>query len=103
FTLGCAQNADGSPRDASEINWYQDRDDEHPTSGPQAPPSPKVHPFFTGSAKPVGKIAGACCSARATRPSSHIMDPNNAESSVTAVKCKAASVGATSRFSLHYL
>ncbi|KAJ7652275.1 hypothetical protein B0H17DRAFT_913236, partial [Mycena rosella] len=80
-TLGYAQNTDGSLRDASEINWYQDRDDEHPISGPQTPPSPKLHPFFTGSAKPVGKIAGARRSARNTRPSSRITDPNNAESS----------------------
>ncbi|KAJ6485598.1 hypothetical protein C8R45DRAFT_277076 [Mycena sanguinolenta] len=66
--LGCAQKADGTLRDASEINWFNDRDDEQPTSGP-AVSSSQLHPFFTGTAKPVGKIAGARRSARTTRPS----------------------------------
>ncbi|KAJ6534813.1 hypothetical protein B0H19DRAFT_1080237 [Mycena capillaripes] len=30
---GCAQNADGSLRDASDIQWYNDAADEHPISG----------------------------------------------------------------------
>ncbi|KAJ6474858.1 hypothetical protein C8R45DRAFT_1160058, partial [Mycena sanguinolenta] len=78
--LGCAQKADGTLRDASEINWFNDRDDEQPTSGPAAS-SFQPHPFFTGTAKPVGKIAGARRSARTTRPSARMIDPNNAESS----------------------
>ncbi|KAJ6447447.1 hypothetical protein C8R45DRAFT_1083900 [Mycena sanguinolenta] len=65
-------------------NWFNDRDDELPTSGPAASSS-RLHPFFTGTAKPVGKIAGARRrSAHTTRPSAHMIDPNNTESSVCA-------------------
>ncbi|KAJ7077561.1 hypothetical protein C8R44DRAFT_755146 [Mycena epipterygia] len=39
-TLGCAQNADGSLRDTSQILWYNDVDDEHSITGP--PPSSTV-------------------------------------------------------------
>ncbi|KAJ7091044.1 hypothetical protein C8R44DRAFT_817659, partial [Mycena epipterygia] len=51
--LECAQNVDGTLRDASQIKWFNDRDDELPTSGPNASSS-QLHPFFTGAAKPVG-------------------------------------------------
>ncbi|KAJ7261472.1 hypothetical protein C8J57DRAFT_1030452, partial [Mycena rebaudengoi] len=76
--LGCAQNVDGTLRDASQINWFNDRDDELPASGSDASSS-QLHPFFTGAAKPVGKIAGARRSSRTTHPSSRMIDPNNAE------------------------
>ncbi|KAJ7266793.1 hypothetical protein C8J57DRAFT_1510884 [Mycena rebaudengoi] len=81
--LGCAQNVDGTLRDASQINWFNDHDHKLPASGPDASSS-QLHPFFTGAAKPVGKIAGVCRSSRTTRPSSRMIDPNNAESSVSA-------------------
>lgn len=92
--LGCAQNADGSLRDAKDIDFFEDRDDEHPISGPTASSS-KVHPFFTGSAKPVGKVAGSRRSARKPQPSNRLTDPNNAESSVSVGKRKASSPAAS--------
>ncbi|KAJ6454518.1 hypothetical protein DFH09DRAFT_1116871 [Mycena vulgaris] len=66
--LGYAQNADGSLRDAKDIDFFEDRNDEHPISSPTASSS-KVHPFFTGSAKPVGQVAGSRRSARKSQPS----------------------------------
>ncbi|KAJ7237619.1 hypothetical protein C8J57DRAFT_1529166 [Mycena rebaudengoi] len=58
LALRCAQNVDGTLRDASQINWFNNRNDELLTSGPDTSSS-QLHPFFTGAAKPVGKIAGA--------------------------------------------
>ncbi|KAJ7767712.1 hypothetical protein B0H16DRAFT_1453332 [Mycena metata] len=96
--LGCAQNFDGSLRDAADIVFYQDRDDEHPISAPAASSSTrKIHGFFTGATKPVGKVAGSRRSARTSQPSGRLTDPNNAESSVSAGKRKAAPTAATSR------
>ncbi|KAJ7084240.1 hypothetical protein C8R44DRAFT_894208 [Mycena epipterygia] len=43
--LGCAQNSDGSLRDASEIQFYNDVDDERPISGPSS--SRPLTPIFT--------------------------------------------------------
>ncbi|KAJ7106433.1 hypothetical protein C8R43DRAFT_906248 [Mycena crocata] len=96
--LGCAQNADGSLRDASQITFYNDRDDDVPITGPEASSSTQLHPFFTGSAKPLGKVAGSRRrSSRTTRPSARMADPNNAESSVSAGKRKAVTVMTASR------
>ncbi|KAJ6616065.1 hypothetical protein B0H10DRAFT_1414526 [Mycena sp. CBHHK59/15] len=88
--LGCAQNPDGSLRDASEIAFYSDPDDEVPIAGPS---SSKIHPLFT-QLHPLGKVAGSrcsshCCSSRTSHPSARVTDPNNAESSTTAGKRKA--------------
>ncbi|KAJ7488681.1 hypothetical protein B0H11DRAFT_1912832 [Mycena galericulata] len=82
-TLGCAQNSDGTLREASEIQFFHDVDDQHPISGPSAAGSSSspTHPFFTGTARPVGKIAGSRRSARQPRPSARISDPNNVEGS----------------------
>lgn len=84
---GCAQNADGSLRNASQITWYHDADDEVPIPGPKCSALPP-HPFFTGSAKPVGIVVGSRRSARTTRPSARIADPDNVESSVNSGKRK---------------
>ncbi|KAJ6505291.1 hypothetical protein C8R45DRAFT_776468, partial [Mycena sanguinolenta] len=78
-TLGCAQNSDGSLRNASEIQFYHDVDDEHPISGPQSASSRPLAPIFTRG-KPVGMVAGSRRSTRASRPSARVMDPDNAES-----------------------
>ncbi|KAJ6540774.1 hypothetical protein B0H19DRAFT_1078173 [Mycena capillaripes] len=94
--FGCAQNADGTLRDASEIDFYEDRDDESPLPRPTASSS-SLHPFFTRSAKPVGKVAGSHRSSRKSLPSKCLMDSNNAESSVSAGKRKADSAPVTSR------
>ncbi|KAJ7266088.1 hypothetical protein C8J57DRAFT_1329370 [Mycena rebaudengoi] len=76
-SLGCAQNADDSLRDASDIQFYNDADDEHPISGPNS--TRPIHGFFTGAAQPVGKVASARRSGRESRPSACIKDPNNAK------------------------
>src|ERR1700761_318521 len=89
--IGCAQNADGSLRDASDIHFYHDVDDEQPISGPGSSASGKpLHPLFSGSIKPLGKIAGSRRSARTIRPSARVCDPDNAEASVSISKRKAA-------------
>ncbi|KAJ6555452.1 hypothetical protein DFH09DRAFT_1318236 [Mycena vulgaris] len=62
----------------------RDRDDEHPISRPIASSS-SLHPFSTGTAKPVGIVAGSRRSTRTSRPSARLTDPNNAESSVSSV------------------
>ncbi|KAJ6563111.1 hypothetical protein DFH09DRAFT_1315739 [Mycena vulgaris] len=60
--LGCPQNADGSLRDASQISWYNEVDDEHSIVGP--PPASTVSssrplaPIFT-RAKLVSKVTGS--------------------------------------------
>jgi hypothetical protein len=89
-TLGCAQNPDGSLRDASEIEFFNDVDDENPIAGPGSSTLPPLAPIFT-RAKPVGKVAGARRpsprrSSRTSHPSSRLIDPNNAETSKTGVK-----------------
>ncbi|KAJ7467625.1 hypothetical protein FB451DRAFT_1177991 [Mycena latifolia] len=93
----CAQNADGTLREARDIVFYDDVDDERPISGPKVSSSTWLRPFFTGSAKPAGKIAGARRSSRTSRPSAHITGPDNAESSVQAGKRKAPAVPAAPR------
>jgi hypothetical protein len=86
---GCAVCSNGILKDASDIEWHFDKDDETPMalSMPLQPPPPPtqcvhdVHPFFTGhkvAAAPVAIIAGSRCSNRAICPSAHITDPDNA-------------------------
>ncbi|KAJ6569970.1 hypothetical protein B0H10DRAFT_1964883 [Mycena sp. CBHHK59/15] len=90
-TRGCAQNADGSLREPSEIQFYNDVDDEHPISGPASAAStsssPVLAPISTRGSKPVRKVAGSRRSprrsSRATRPSARVLDPNHAEMSTT--------------------
>ncbi|KAJ6475918.1 hypothetical protein DFH09DRAFT_1342562 [Mycena vulgaris] len=46
--LGCAQNANGSLRDASEIDFFYDVDNMAPLAGPSSSnPSAPLHPLFT--------------------------------------------------------
>ncbi|KAK7002433.1 hypothetical protein R3P38DRAFT_3215592 [Favolaschia claudopus] len=48
--LGCAQNLDGSLRDASDIPWYNDVDDSALLSGPPPPRRPMHRaPFIPSS------------------------------------------------------
>lgn len=83
---GCAVRADGTLKDASEIEWHFDPDDDTPialSTPPQPPPPPTqsvrdVHPFFTGHMAAATPAAGARRSNRPVRPSARITDPNNA-------------------------
>lgn len=83
----CAVGPDGRLKDASEITWHNDPDDEQPLSVPKpAKSTPVLHSLFTS----------ARCSVRAPRPSTKILDPNNvALSSSTHGKRKATDDPAT--------
>jgi len=67
--LGCAQHADGSLRDASEIEWTFDKDEsilfpsvnEHEGSS-------LIHPFFTGAIPPAMMVGGARRSTQTHHP-----------------------------------
>lgn len=83
--LGCAQNADGSLKDPSEIKWYEDKDDDIPMdAAPQAssssssgrpPSSPTRH------ASPAEKIAGVRRSGRPAIPSRRVLESRATEDS----------------------
>jgi hypothetical protein len=87
---GCALRPDGTLKDASEIRWHYDVDDElpMPSASTSSAPStssipadnPKIHPFFTGQPPQGVMIAGSRRSGRAIRPSARILDPDNAMS-----------------------
>jgi len=52
--LGCAVHLDGSLKDASEIDWLFDKDDNTPFTvtekSPESGPPQTLHPFFSGQA-----------------------------------------------------
>jgi len=78
--LGCAVRLDGSLKDASEIEWHNDPDNElpiTPVSSTSSTPA-TIHPFFTGHPAPAVMAAGSRRSGRAVRPSARIVDPDNA-------------------------
>jgi hypothetical protein len=94
----CAVGLDGTLKDASEIEWFNDIDDDQPTKDPStavssvllAPPT-TMHPFFTGASPPALLVAGAHHSTCVSRPSVRVLDPDNvATSSSTTMKHKAA-------------
>jgi hypothetical protein len=77
MTDQCAVGADGNLKDASEIVWHNDPDDECPLPAPgrtTEKSTAPVHHFFTGARH----------SARAPRPSTKIVDPDNVASSSSA-------------------
>ncbi|KAJ7198080.1 hypothetical protein GGX14DRAFT_316491, partial [Mycena pura] len=85
MSLGCAQNADGSLKDAADIVWHNDVDSVHPISSPVASTSvPGTHPFFD-KANRFERVAGPRGgspprrSARTHLPSKRMVDPNNVE------------------------
>jgi hypothetical protein len=84
--LGCAVRPDGSLKEASEIDWTFDPDQETPPTAPALLTSEKtkVHPFFSGEAPP----AASRRSGRATRPSNRIVDPNNVMGHASAAQPK---------------
>ena len=85
--LGCAIHPDGSLKDASEIEWHFDKDDETPLTATEKSPSPgptlsssswTPHPFFLGHAQaPEIFVAGSHHSSHAIHPSNCIVDPDN--------------------------
>ena len=89
--LGCAVHPNGSLKDASEIEWHFDKDDETPLTAAEKLPSsgPTLsssswtpHPFFSGHAQvPAIFVAGSRCSGHAICPSNCIVDPDNAMNS----------------------
>ena len=97
---GCALRPDGTLKDASEIDWSFDRDDDDTPSlsstsavaSTSGPSGPEVHPFFSGTLRPATFAAASRRSGRATRPSNRIADPDNVMGivSVAAGKRKAA-------------
>ncbi|KAJ6596097.1 hypothetical protein B0H10DRAFT_1960212 [Mycena sp. CBHHK59/15] len=99
---GCAQNADGSLRDASEIQWYNGAADEHPISGPSSSSASTsatpLHPIFTNGVRPLDKVGGVRRSSprrssRTSKPSARAVDPNNAEVRPNSGKRKASPAG----------
>lgn len=83
--LGCAVLPDGSLKDASEIEWHFDKNDETPIAptlpGSSAVASP-LHPFFSPHA-PAILVAGSRHSGRTARPSNRLVDPDNLMASIT--------------------
>lgn len=90
--LGCALDKDGELMDASNITFYNDPDDDTPISGPPGSTTTStrnMHPFFSGAHSPAVVVAGSRRSARVPRPSTRVMDPDNAEANTsTAVTAK---------------
>lgn len=69
--LGCAQNSDRSLKDASEIQWFYDKDSTVPMSvEPAAEPAELAHSL----PQPATFVAGARHSNRASRPSQRVRD-----------------------------
>ncbi|KAJ6548368.1 hypothetical protein B0H19DRAFT_188433 [Mycena capillaripes] len=97
--LGCAQNSDGSLRNASDIQWFNDAADEHPISGPSSSgastSAAPLHPIFNKGVRPLDKIGGIRRSSprrssRPSKPSARASDPNNAEGGTNSGKRKAS-------------
>jgi hypothetical protein len=110
--LGCAQDADGNLLSPSKIRWYNDVDDVDPISGGSSAashptPSSLAKPttldrFFTTSSNltvaSADKVAGSRRSNRATRPSTRVVDPNNAEAPTFSVSSSLKRKASTSTF-----
>jgi len=100
----CAVRADGTLKEALEINWFNNVNDDKLISELAANPIPSslsttLHPIFTGSHAPTTFVAGTFHSARVSRLSTRVLDPNNIKglSSTTVAKCKARDDGHTTR------
>ena len=87
--LGCAVRPDGTLKDASEIEWHHDKDDEIPMAGASsstsfntvqvaAPSSKGIHSFFEQKTAAAVVVAGSRRSGRTMRPSTRLTDPDNA-------------------------
>ena len=99
--LGCAVRSDGTLKDASEIDWAFDKDDETTMPKSESSMPHPTHPFFTGPSHPTAVMAPAAYTAgsrrsnRSIRPSTRITDPNNAmnKSNPSTVAQASTSVG----------
>jgi len=103
---GCAVAPDGSLLDASEIEFFNDVDDDVPISHPApqcrlaaaastssiASTVNTLDSFFS-SRSPAAKVAGVCRTACASSPSAWIIDPDNALTAKAGQKCKANGPG----------
>lgn len=80
----CALNADGALKDASEIQWFNDPDDEHPIGATPSALSSSANSsnlktkknLFDVLGKPATIIAGQC---RTSRPHKPHINPDNVE------------------------
>ena len=90
--LGCAVRPDGTLKDASEIDWHHDKDDEIPMAAVSsstsfntvqvaAPSSKGIHPFFARKTAAAVVVASSRRSGRTMRPSTCLTDPDNAMNS----------------------
>jgi hypothetical protein len=79
---GCAIGSDGELLDASQIDWYNDVDDNKPmtpsANATTAQNSSATLDSFVTKAMPAKVVAGSRRSARTVRPSVKATDPNNA-------------------------
>jgi len=83
---GDAVATDGSLKDASEIEWFNDADDEVPMqrssrhlgSTTALTSAQSLDKFFSSRA-PAKKVGGARQSSRTRKPSRRAVDPDNAE------------------------
>ena len=62
---GCTVHPDGTLKDASEIKWFNDRDDETPLASSvsqvvSGAVAQVVHPFFSGQSASAAIVAGSC-------------------------------------------
>ena len=87
--LGCAVHHDGTLKDASEIEWHFDKDDDFPmvAQSPSASHgsidapatlSKGIHPFFAQKAAAAVVVTGSCRSGRSSCPSTCLVDLDNA-------------------------
>ncbi|KAF8240608.1 hypothetical protein L208DRAFT_1231574 [Tricholoma matsutake] len=94
--LGCAVCPNGSLKDASEINWHFDKDDNTPftvtAKSPESGSSQTLHPFFLGQASPAILVAGSHQSGCAIHPSNHVVDPDNVMNSTSSTQKQKAPV-----------
>ena len=84
---GCTVGADGQLLDVSEIQFFNDVDNDIPISGPSdmpTRPAHSIHPQLTGVHSPALNAAGSRCTTHILQLSTKQHDPCNAETSVPA-------------------
>jgi hypothetical protein len=78
----CARNADGTLKEASEINFFHDVDDANPIQAPKD----AFSVLLQAGHKPSPLIAGSRRSTHTSKPSARLRDTDNAYSSSSAQK-----------------
>jgi hypothetical protein len=84
---GCALGPDGKLLDTADIVFYHDADDDTPIPAPASASKGPVTATRSVLGSPICKTAGSRRPQRTLRPSTKVRDPNNAESTRSAVKC----------------